>query len=289
MIYTLQNEFLTVKISDLGAELQSIADAEGRERLWQGDEAFWGERAPFMFPFCGRVWNGLVTANGVPCKIDLHGFFRHRLTEAQQVSSTEISFVQADGEDTLADYPFHFRVRITYLLEGNRITVRGEVTNTGDRVMPYGFGAHPGFCAPFDGGCFEDYYVEFPHASGARALCFDENNCFLIGGTKDFPMRDGVRFDLTDDFFATGSSFLCDMPEEVTLKNDRSNHYLKLRYAGIPYLGLWKVPGADYVCIEPWCSLPAYSGESTELYEKEDLCRVAPGMTDLHEFSIEIG
>ena len=34
---TLHNELLTVEVSDLGAELQSIKDDEGKEYLWQGD------------------------------------------------------------------------------------------------------------------------------------------------------------------------------------------------------------------------------------------------------------
>ena len=38
-IVTLKNEELTVKISTLGAEIQSIEDKNGVERLWQGDPA----------------------------------------------------------------------------------------------------------------------------------------------------------------------------------------------------------------------------------------------------------
>ena len=38
---TLHNELLTVEVSDLGAELQSIKDDEGKEYLWQGDDRYW--------------------------------------------------------------------------------------------------------------------------------------------------------------------------------------------------------------------------------------------------------
>ena len=38
---TLNNELLTVEVSDLGAELQSIKDDEGKEYLWQGDDRYW--------------------------------------------------------------------------------------------------------------------------------------------------------------------------------------------------------------------------------------------------------
>ena len=39
MNYTIKNEFLTVEVSDEGAQLQSIRGADGTEYLWQADPA----------------------------------------------------------------------------------------------------------------------------------------------------------------------------------------------------------------------------------------------------------
>ncbi|MCR5239316.1 MAG: aldose 1-epimerase family protein, partial [Prevotella sp.] len=44
----LKNEQLSVVISEKGAELQSIKDANGKEYLWQGDPAFWPRRSPIL-------------------------------------------------------------------------------------------------------------------------------------------------------------------------------------------------------------------------------------------------
>ena len=55
MIYTISNDKLCVKISDFGAELQSVTDlADGCEYIWQGDAKYWDDRAPTLFPICGR-------------------------------------------------------------------------------------------------------------------------------------------------------------------------------------------------------------------------------------------
>lgn len=53
---TLQNEFLTVEVSDLGAELQSIKDADEHEYLWQGDDKYWGRRSPILFPIVSGLY-----------------------------------------------------------------------------------------------------------------------------------------------------------------------------------------------------------------------------------------
>ena len=37
----IKNDQLTLEISSLGAELQSIKDANGNEYLWDGDEKYW--------------------------------------------------------------------------------------------------------------------------------------------------------------------------------------------------------------------------------------------------------
>ena len=37
MNYTIKNQYLSVEISDAGAELQSVKSADGTEYLWQGE------------------------------------------------------------------------------------------------------------------------------------------------------------------------------------------------------------------------------------------------------------
>ena len=54
-LITIKNEALTVDISTIGAEMQSVREADGTERLWQGDPAFSAGRAPVMFPVCGGL------------------------------------------------------------------------------------------------------------------------------------------------------------------------------------------------------------------------------------------
>ena len=55
MVYTIENEHLTLSVDSMGAQMMHICSRDGREYLWQGDPAYWPDRAPTLFPFIGRL------------------------------------------------------------------------------------------------------------------------------------------------------------------------------------------------------------------------------------------
>ena len=55
MLYEISNERLTVSIDSVGAELFAITDRRGTQYLWQGNPAWWNDRAPVLFPYVGRL------------------------------------------------------------------------------------------------------------------------------------------------------------------------------------------------------------------------------------------
>lgn len=51
MDYQLKNNFLTVTLSDQGAEIQSVKDVNsGREYIWQADPKIWGSSCASFVP-----------------------------------------------------------------------------------------------------------------------------------------------------------------------------------------------------------------------------------------------
>ena len=66
---------MQINVSNKGAELTSIM-ANGREYLWQGDPAFWGRRAPILFPIVGRLADDKLHINGNEYTMKQHGFAR---------------------------------------------------------------------------------------------------------------------------------------------------------------------------------------------------------------------
>ena len=43
------------EIAHMGAQLESLKDADGREYMWQRDPQWWGGCAPVLFPMVGAL------------------------------------------------------------------------------------------------------------------------------------------------------------------------------------------------------------------------------------------
>lgn len=63
--YTISCNGMKAEISNVGAQLRSLKDKNGKEYMWSADPAFWPKSAPIMFPICGGLRNDSYIYNGV--------------------------------------------------------------------------------------------------------------------------------------------------------------------------------------------------------------------------------
>ena len=95
MIYSLENEFITIQINDLGAELCSYFDKESRrEIIWQADPAHWKRSAPILFPIIGKVFNKSYRFENTNYKLSQHGFARDEVFTVMQKTKTNIKVIR---------------------------------------------------------------------------------------------------------------------------------------------------------------------------------------------------
>ena len=287
MNYTLKNDRLIVTVSDLGGELQSVKK-DGCEYLWQGDKTFWAGRAPLLFPICGRFFGGKYTYRGATYEMGTHGFLRHSVLSLVSSSDEKLVLGLCANEETRKQYPFDFSFTVTYTLSESRLTVSVAVQNTGEEVLPFAFGGHPGFNLPLDGKRdFSDWYLEFSEPCHPQELIFSDT-CFDTGRVRPYALDGDRRLPLRHSLFDIDGVFLSGTPGQVTLKSDLSNRSVTLIYPDFPYLGLWHKPRTDapYVCIEPWCGLPSPDGKIEALEEKTNVFRLACGEEKSLAFAI---
>ena len=277
--YSLDNGVLSVRVSSIGGQLLSVKK-DGKEYLWQGDPAFWEDRAPNLFPYIARLTKGTYTVHGKEYHLPIHGFLPAAEMKAEaQEESLLVLRLDAD-ESTLACYPFVFTLRIRYELNQDTLRIAYEVENGGTEDMYFGIGGHPGFQAPLEEGLsFEDYFLEFESEgqSGTDAqtpvrIGFSPT-CFLNGKDEPWPLEKGCRIPLRHDLFDDDAIVLSHTPKTVVLRSEKGGRGVRVRFPQMPYIGFWhavKKP-APYVCIEPWSSLPSRQDVVEELSEQPGL------------------
>jgi galactose mutarotase-like enzyme len=143
----LKNEQLTIRVAELGAELQSVKDNEGREYMWQAGEQ-WPRHSPILFPLVCSVNDNTYVVDGKEYHLPRHGFARDK--EFMLVSQTQekVTFALHESEETLKVYPYHFNLAVTYRLEANKVHVIWHVENTDTREIHFQIGGHPAFNMP---------------------------------------------------------------------------------------------------------------------------------------------
>lgn len=278
MLYTLFNGQLKVTVSDMGAELQSILASDGTEYLWQGDGRYWKDRAPVLFPFVARLTEGCYELDGIRYGMSIHGFACRSRFKPVLCEQKKIVLELTSNEETRAAYPRDFVFRVTCALEGNTVATVYEVTNADRKTMWFGLGAHPGIRVPLkDGLSFSDYRLTFADPCRPVRVGFSPA-CFLDGNDLPFPLEKDRFLPLRHGMFDDDVIVLKNTSREVTLETDKDRRSVTVRFPGMDYLGIWHRPKTDapYVCIEPWCSLPAFQDRITVFEEKPDLLRLEP-------------
>ncbi len=273
MNYTIKNDFLTVEVSDAGAELQSVRSADGTEYLWQGNPEFWRDRAPNIFPYVARMTDGKYTACGKPYEMKIHGFVKYMTLQMERQTAEGITFRLDSCEETRAQYPYEFTYRITYTLEGKTLVTTSSVENHGSERMYFALGGHPGFHVPLEEGLsFEDYCLEFDAPSHPYRVGFTDK-CFLNGQDGLYALEDDRRIPLSHDLFDEDAVVLKHVPRSVKLASPKGKRSVTVTYPDFPYIGFWHKPKskAPYVCIEPWSALPSRDGVIEEISQQADL------------------
>ena len=222
MVYEIENEYMKVAVDVIGAELKSVLRKDGNiEHLWQGDEKYWTSRSPILFPIVGRLFNGRYSFDGKEYEMNPHGLLRKSQFTLVDKTCKKMTFAYSANDDTFARYPFKFVFTVEYSLCKNSLSVTYSVKNVGKEKMYFGLGGHPGFNVPFDGGKFEDYYIETAAKVTPKRLTLSENY-LMSGNSVDYPLENGKVMRLRHDMFDNDAVILEGAGNEVTLKSDKT-------------------------------------------------------------------
>lgn len=277
---TIKNSILSIQVAEHGAELQSI-QKDGKEYLWQGDAKFWGRRSPVLFPTVGRVWNNVYRHEGISYDMGQHGFARDMDFQLVSKEENKIEYVLESTPETLAKYPFPFRLHIGYELVENQVIVKWRVENIGERELYFQIGAHPAFYFPnFDPTTSDRCFFAFDKTEALQYICPVEKGCASPETHTLELNKEGLMPIDIHSFDCDTYIFENKQLKKITLLDKAKAPYLSLAF-DTPLVAIWSPtkehPDCPFICIEPWygrCDTVGYEGE---FKEKDWMQTLAPG------------
>jgi aldose 1-epimerase len=142
-----------------GEWIDIIAPLEDPADLRSGGSHF---GYPILFPFPSRIREGRFSFQGKVYHLEttrgrhaIHGFVLNRpwmIVSAEASvdggASVTSSIEARSFPEVLRQYPFPFRLTVTYTLKDGDLGMTAKAENTGSTAMPMGFGVHPYFPLP---------------------------------------------------------------------------------------------------------------------------------------------
>lgn len=279
---TIKSDGLSVAISTLGAEIQSVVDAGGVERMHDGDPRWWKSHAPLLFPVAGGLRDDEYLLNGRAYPMPKHGFAKLREFEVESAGPDRAVFVLRGEQARDEGFPYDYELRVKYALRGRRLEVAYIVDNLDKSTMYYGIGAHEAYATP---GGIERYYAEFDEPETLRSNVLHGN----LLGHETLELTENSRLlQLKYDYFAVDAIVFRGINSRgVTLRSHDHSRAVRVEFPGFDYLLFWTKPGAPYICIEPWCNFQDWVDADKDITHKPGIVALQPSERRIHSHTIE--
>lgn len=233
------NDTQAVILPEKGATVISLKKGDQEYIYYDKENLLSTERPrcgiPYVFPVFGRLTGGKYLWNGKEYPMDIHGFAHTSAWKVSRYAEDSLELVLESNESTLAQYPFSFKVTLSFLVKDSTLTISQKYENTGTESMPYNFGFHPYFLTEK----LEDIHVE---ATAAMQLDFVAGQMPFGHKTIQIAIPEGAP---------EGGTCLLGVQSPTVLHYPKENKQLTMTFdASFPCHVLWAQAGKPFLCVE---------------------------------------
>ena len=191
---------------------------------------------PVLFPICGNLPENRLDLPQGCFTLPQHGFARDLPWQLEELcDGTGIRLVLESNPQTLAVFPFSFRLSLDYRLEPSALEILATVEHGPDcsGVMPFSLGLHPYFAVSS---------LQAASLDGLPERCLDHHQMALASTADQLAqLPEGV--DLLADPTA----------DSVRLIDAGSGQVIRLELtAPLDLAVVWTEPPRPMLCLEPW-------------------------------------
>lgn len=262
----LENHNIRVEISLQAAEIHHlIFKPTQKEWIWDADPNYWPQRNPILFPIIGSTYDKKIHMEDKVYVMGNHGFTRHALFKLEQASLDTIRLSLESSEETLKQYPYPFKLSVTYTLAQDRLVMTYEIENHSPQDMPFSLGLHPAFKTAYNGD-HGAQIVEFP--------CQERN---LPQDILQIATHQQLHF--TDAFFHQTPTLMLEGIASPYVTLCEAQDRMDISTTGYRWLAFWKKPQAHFLCIEPWHGHEDFDEIKQDFKDREGTLILKPGHT----------
>ncbi len=197
---------------------------------------------------------------------------------AETQAPTQARLALESSEESLALYPFAFRLSVDYRLAETSLTTRLAVENRGSGPMPYACGLHPGFRWPFAGR--GDYAILFSQKEEPFVPEISPGGLFR-DARRRIPLENR-KLALNAELFAAEALCFLNARSRALRFAHEGGAALTIEASDFPHFALWSKPPAEFLAIECWTGHGDPEGFCGDLFEKPSMRVLAPGAVAHH-------
>lgn len=287
-LITIASDKLTIRINQTGAELWSITDHQACEYMTDADPAFWTGHAPILFPVVGSVAHDRILVDGREYPMQRHGFARHAQFDVVEQGADHVRLRLRDSAETRVHFPFAFQLEMSFRITQWHLETVAHVTNPGDAPLPFSFGYHPAFAWPLPGGAAKSaHHLMFASDEPEPIRRIDRVTGLVFPDAYPTPVKDR-ELPLDSALFEADAIIWDHQNSRALSYGAPGGASLDLAFPDSPMLGVWQIPGAHYICIEPWQGHADPEGFTGEFATKPGVVILPPGDTHSLHLSVTV-
>ena len=282
MIYEITYGSSRAKVCTTGGELISYS-SNGMEYIWCGDQKYWSEHAPVLFPTVGALKNKKTLINGKKYSMLKHGFARKSEFRLIELNKDSAVFSLKSDEKTKKSYPFDFELKIIHTVLANGFKTEYQVVNESNEEILFGIGGHIGFqCPCIPDRKFNEYSIQFEQTEEGPYYYTrsSDSGGIIHREDRNFDLEGWLELKLDYPLFDKDVLIIDNLKSKsLMLLENVNNKGIELKMNGFHSLGVWTPPRkrAPFVCIEPWTVTPDFADNTGKFEDKPNITKLSPG------------
>lgn len=269
----IENDKLRLEVKSLGAEIKSLTDKKTGAQLMNTDLESWNFVAPVLFPILGKLERkGYYTFEDNQYTTKPHGFARFMDFSLDSISEDSVTYSLCDSEETLKQYPFKFKLSVTYTLNDNELLTRYTVKNSDNKTIYFNLGAHDAYNLTDP---YNKYSLEFEKEEDfTKSYAMNKKRSVVASHFKVAEKSKNINLKNKRTLLNRTMCYFITNPKSSwvqLIKNGQQLVRVHFEKEKTPMLGFWNAKGSSFFCIEPWTGSSESYHTSDDISKKENI------------------